>query len=176
MPIAIQIIKDEHRALGSVLSALRVISRKAIRGNATPDFRWLWTLIGYVDRYTERLHHPKKELYLFRPLEHRDPKAARIIARLRRDHAASAGYSLRMSDALLNWQRDDPKAGPLFAHVASDSARFNWRHMRLVEREILPAAHSAFIDLDWQKIDDAFASNEDPLARSRSRAECEMAL
>lgn len=175
VPSAIQIIKDEHRALNSVLFSLRVISRKALHTGAPPDFLWLQAFLNYVDRYSERLHHPKEELYLFRVLERRSPGLGRTIARLRREHAANAGHSIRMRGALANWGRD-PKAGPLFADIASDFARFNWRHMRLEEREILLAAQATFTDADWQAIDRAFAANDDPLARSRTRQECEAAL
>lgn len=176
MPSAIQIIKDEHRALNSVLSSLRVISRKAVDTGEKPDFPWLWALLQYVDRFAERLHHPKEEVYLFRVLERRTPDIGPKIARLRREHAANAGHSIRMRDALANWERSDPKAGPLFASIASDFARFNWRHMRREEREILPLAQATFTDADWREIDRAFAANDDPLARSRSRHECEAAV
>lgn len=176
MPSAIQTIKDEHRALNSVLSSLRVISRRAVHTGEKPDFSWLWALLQYVDRFAERLHHPKEEVYLFRVLERRAPDFGRKIARLRREHAANAGHSIRMRDALASWERSDPKAGPLFASVASDFARFNWRHMRHEEREILPLAQATFTDADWREIDRAFAVNDDPLARSRSRHECESVL
>jgi hemerythrin-like domain-containing protein len=176
VPSAIQIIKDEHRALSSVLSSLQVISRKAVHAGDKPDFSWLWALLQYVDRFAERLHHPKEELYLFRVLERRSPDIGRKIARLRREHAANAGHSIRMCDALANWERGDPKAGPFFASVASDFTKFNWRHMRREEREILPVAQATFTDADWREIDRAFAANDDPLARSRSRKECEAAL
>ena len=176
MPSAIQIIKDEHRALNSVLFSLRAVSRKAVHAGEKPDFPWLRALLNYVDRFTERLHHPKEELHLFRVLERRSPAFGKTIARLRREHAANAGHSIRMRGALTHWERGDPTAGPLFANVASDFARFNWRHMRLEEREILPAAQATFTDVDWREIDRAFAENDDPLARSRTRQECEVAL
>jgi branched-chain amino acid transport system ATP-binding protein len=176
MPSAIQIIKDEHRALNFVLFSLRAISRKALHTGQKPDFLWLRAMLNYVDRYPERLHHPKEELHLFRVLEKRSQGLGGTIARLRREHAANAGHSIRMGGALTHWERGDPKAGPLFANVASDFARFNWRHMRLEEREILPAAQATFTDADWREIDRAFAVNDDPLARSRTRQECEAAL
>jgi hemerythrin-like domain-containing protein len=176
MPSAIQIIKDEHRALNSVLLSLRAIARRAVHVGERPDFPWLKALLNYVDRFPERLHHPKEELHLFRVLERRSPAFARTIARLRREHAANAGHSIRMRGALTHWELGDPKAGLLFANVASDFARFNWRHMRLEEREILPAARATFTPADWQEIDEAFATNNDPVARSPSRQECEAAL
>ncbi len=173
---AIRIIKDEHRALNSVLFSLRAISRRALRSGAKPDFLWLRAMLGYVDRFPERLHHPKEELYLFRVLEQRSPAFGRILARLRREHAANAGHSVRMRSALIHWERGDPSAGALFTSIASDFARFNWRHMRLEEREILPAAQAIFTDADWREIDAAFAANNDPLAKSQTRSECEAAL
>lgn len=176
MPSAIQIIKDEHRALNSVLLSLWVISRKAIRSGEKPNFLWLQALLNYIDRFSERLHHPKEELHLFRVLERRSPAYGKTIARLRREHASNAGHSIRMRGALTHWERGDSKAGLLFANVASDFARFNWRHMLLEEREILPAAQATFTEADWREIDRAFAMNDDPLARSRTRQECEAAL
>lgn len=176
MPSAIQIIKDEHRALNSVLSALWVISQKALHTGTSPDFLWLRALLNYVDQFPERLHHPKEELYLFRVLERRSPGFGRTITRLRREHAANAGHSIRIRRVLADWERGDPKAGPFFVDIARDFARFNWRHMRLEEREVLPAAQATFTDADWQAIDQAFAVNDDPLARSRTRQECEAEL
>ncbi len=176
MRSAIRIIKDEHRALNSVLFSLRAISRKAVSSGQKPDFGWLWALLAYVDRFAERLHHPKEEVYLFRVLERRAPEIAQKIARLRREHAANAGHSIRMSGALANWERGDPKAGSLFAANASDFARFNWRHMRLEEREILPLAEAVFTKADWNEIDRAFATNNDPLVNSHTRRDCEAAL
>ncbi|MDI1285965.1 MAG: hemerythrin domain-containing protein [Reyranella sp.] len=176
MQEAIRIIKDEHRVLNSVLFSLRAISREALRTGAKPDFLWLRALLSYVDQFPERLHHAKEELYLFRVLERRSSALGGTLARLRREHAANAGHSVRMRSALTHWERGDPRAGALFANVASDFARFNWRHMRLEEREVLPAAQATFTEADWREINLAFAANNDPLTKSRTRSECEAAL
>ena len=173
---AIELIKGEHRAQTSVQAAIRVVSSRAKCANTAPDFASLWHMIEYVDRFADRLHHPKEELYLFRVLERRHPDASKMIRRLRRDHAANGGYTVRMSEALRDWQRGNPPAGALFVNVARDLSQFNWRHMRFEERVVLPAAQSSFTEGDWKEVGIAFAANNDPLARSRSRAECEAAL
>ena len=111
MPNVARIINRQHRAMASVLFALRALTRQALRSGNRPDFRWLRTLAGYVERFPERLHHPNEETYLYRVLLRREPGTARMVARLRRDHAASTGYANRLRVALADWERGDPKAG-----------------------------------------------------------------
>jgi hemerythrin-like domain-containing protein len=176
MPNLTQIIKQQHRATASVLFALRALTRHALRSGNRPDFRWLRTLAGYNERFPERLHHPNEETYLFSVLLRREPGMARMVARLRRDHAASTGYANRLRDALADWGRGNPKAGLHSAHVANDSARFMWRHACFEEREILPIARAAFKEAEWQAVERAFIAAADPLIGSGSRRQCEAAL
>ena len=93
-----------------------------------------------------------------------------MVARLRRDHAASTGYANRLRAALADWERGDPKAGPHSVHVANDFARFMWRHARFEEREILPIARAAFTEAEWRAVDQAFTAAADPLIGSRKPA------
>jgi hemerythrin-like domain-containing protein len=136
----------------------------------------LRTLAEYVERFPERLHHPNEETYLYRVLLRREPGTARLVARLRRDHAASTGYANRLRDALADWERGNPKAGLRAVHVANDFARFMWRHACFEEREILPIARAAFTEAEWQAVGRAFTAAADPLIGSRSRQQCEAAL
>jgi branched-chain amino acid transport system ATP-binding protein len=176
MPNVTRIIKQQHRATASVLFAMRALTRQALRSGNRPDFLWLRTLAGYVERFPERLHHPNEEAYLYRVLLRREPSMARMVARLRRDHAASTGYATRLHDALADWECGNPKAGPLSAYVASDFARFMWRHARLEEREILPIARVAFTEAEWREVERAFTAAADPLIGSGSRQHCKAAL
>jgi branched-chain amino acid transport system ATP-binding protein len=150
MPNVTRIIKQQHRATASVLFALRALTRQALRFGNRPDFRWLRTLVEYVERFPERLHHPNEETYLYRVLLRREPGTARMVARLRRDHAASTGYANRLRAVLADWERGDPKAGSHSVHVANDFVRFMRRHARFEEREILPIARAAFTEAEWR--------------------------
>lgn len=113
---------------------------------------------------------------MFRVLLRREPAMARVVARLRRDHAANTGYANRLRDALANWECDDSKAALHAAHIANDFARFMWRHARFEEREVLPSARVAFTEAEWRAVGTAFTAAADPLIGSESRRHCEAAL
>jgi hemerythrin-like domain-containing protein len=176
MSQAVEIIRSEHRAMASVMQALRLIARNAVRVGRSPDFSWIRTLLVYLDRFPERLHHTKEERFLLGLLERRKPRLARAVMRLQRDHRASAGYIVRMCETLICWERGDPRAGPMFVNMATDYCHFNRNHMRLEETEVLPAALAVFSPEDWREIDAAFAANGDPVAASRGRAQRLVAL
>jgi branched-chain amino acid transport system ATP-binding protein len=173
MSRALQIITQQQRAMSSVLLAVRTIARKALRSGSNPDFSQLVSLVDYVERFPETLHQANEEKYLFRVLEAREP---RLVARLRRDHAAMKGYGQRLRTAVAYWRTGDPKAGRQTAIMADDYVRFCRQHARLEQRELLPAALELLSDAEWSKTDQALASVVDPLALSKSRRDCEIAL
>src|SRR4029077_7051158 len=96
MPRTPQIIAQQQRAMSSALLAVRTIALKALRSGSRPDFAQLVPLVDYVECFAETLHQANEEKYLFRILEARQPGLARLVARLRRDHAAMKGYGQRL--------------------------------------------------------------------------------
>ena len=158
MSRALQIITQQQRAMSSALLAVRTIARKALRSGSSPDFSQLVPLLDYVERFPETLHQANEEKYLFRVLEAREPHLARLVARLRRDHAAMKGYGQRLRTAVAYWRTGDPKAGRQTAIMADDYVRFCRQHARLEQRELLPAALELLSDAEWSKTDQARAS------------------
>ena len=175
-PRALQIITKQQRAMSSALLAVRTIARKALQSGNSPDFSQLVPLLDYIEHFPETLHQANEEKHLFRVLEAREPRLSRLVARLRRDHAAMKGYGQRLRTSLGYWRTGDPKAGRQTAIMADDYVRFCRQHARLEQRELLPAARELLSDAEWSTIDQALASVADPLALSKSRADCEMAL
>ena len=47
MPSVSRIIHQQHRAMASVLFALRALTRQALRSGNRPDFRWLRMLAEF---------------------------------------------------------------------------------------------------------------------------------
>ena len=155
MSRALQIITQQQRAMSSALLAVRTIARKALRSGSSPDFSQLVPLLDYVERFPETLHQANEEKYLFRVLE---------------------GYGQRLRTAVGYWRTGDPKAGRQTAIMADDYVRFCRQHARIEQRELLPVALELLSDAEWSKTDRALASVADPLALSKSRQDCEIAL
>jgi len=159
---AIAIIQDEHRAITAVIEGLRHLVAGFAAGSMAPDHALLSALFHYVEQFPERLHHPKEDDYLFARLRLRRPDAAPLLDALSREHEVGRE---RFGELKALWERwrADPAALPAFGEAVERYAHFHWRHMRKEEDEVLPLAAAALAPEDWDAIDAAFASNEDPV-------------
>lgn len=162
MSKAITIIKDEHRAMASVLRGLLHLIERTRNAQQAPDFALLRAMVTYIEAFPDKLHHPKEDEYLYRVLRERDPSVSRTLDELQDDHKRGPDATRGMSDALAAYQRD-PAAFEAFAQIVTNYADFQFAHMRKEEEAILPVAERALLPSDWTAIDAAFGSNEDPL-------------
>lgn len=162
---AVSIIRAEHRAFGAMLHALvSILDDLATRGGR-PDFELLQAMLDYVDRFPDRFHHAKEDAYLFRLLRPRAPDAAHLLDALETEHIHNEALvgGLRRSFERMRQQPSDRQCFSLFRDLARRYAQFHWNHMRLEEEQILPLAEARLTEEDWAEIDEAFASNRDPL-------------
>ena len=176
MQPALETMRRRRRAMSSTLLAIRTIARKSLRSGATPDFAQLNRLVGYLERFPQRLHQPAKEQHLFRAIQQREPTATRAIARAKRDHAACNGYLYRLRSALDRWIGGQSSAGGELALYADDYARFCHLHARIETRDVLSIAAKVLTPADWIAVERAYAQANDPLERSTGRSDCEAAL
>jgi hemerythrin-like domain-containing protein len=159
---AIAIIQDEHRAITAVVEALRHIVAGIEAGRMAPDHALLGALFDYIEQFPERLHHPKEDDFLFARLRVRRPDAAPVLDALTREHEIGRE---RFAELKAAWEqfRADPRALKPFAERVVRYAHFHWLHMRREEDDVLPLAMAALTGEDWDAIDAAFASNDDPV-------------
>ena len=162
MPSAVTIIKDEHRAMGSVLRGLQHLVERIRTQEEAPDFKLLRAMIAYIEAFPDGLHHPKEDEYLYRLLRQRAPEVAGILDELQDDHVRGPGETRRMSDALAAYERA-PAGFETFSSMVNAYAEFQYAHMRKEEEAILPVAERALHPADWDEIDAAFGSNNDPI-------------
>lgn len=162
MPRSIDIIRGEHRALASVLSALRDIVDGVAAGRFKPDFQLLSAMMVYISEVPEIVHHPKEDDYLFARMKLRSPDAGAIIDRLEKDHVEGYALTRELEHALVRWQGLGPDAFAAFHACATRYLDFNWRHLNAEEDELLPIARRDLEPGDWAEIDAAFAANFDP--------------
>lgn len=160
---SLAIIREEHRALATVLHGLQYVVKKAADRKAEPDFKLLHALIGYILDFPIRLHHPKEDEHLFELLRVRDPSVVPVLDALEAEHDNDRKFTAALRDSLeQSEQRHD--LFPAFAAAVEQYAAFQWAHMRKEEDLVLPAAERSLSDADWAAIDSAFAANNDPLA------------
>ena len=159
---AIAIIQDEHRAITAVIEALRHLVAEIAAGRMAPDHALLAALFHYIEAFPERLHHPKEDDFLFARLRVRRPETAPLLDSLHREHEVGRERFVELK-AMWERYRADPAALAAFVDGVERYSHFHWRHMRKEEDEVLPLAAEALLPEDWDAIDAAFASNDDPV-------------
>jgi hemerythrin-like domain-containing protein len=162
MTLALTIIRDEHRALASVLKGLQYLVEQIGSRQQTPDFALMKAMVDYIEQFPDRLHHPKEDLHLFPVLRQRDPAAAAALDELEEQHRVGPDFIGRVKQALRDFEADRG-ALDAFEKALTGYADFQWAHMSKEEKEILPLAEKALQPDDWVQIDAAFKSNNDPL-------------
>jgi len=159
---ALSIIHDEHRALSGVLHGLRFIVRDMQEKHASPDFKLLWAMIYYMDAFSERLHNPREDAYLFTTLKARTHDADEIIATLERQHVESGEHVRQLELALGQMEAGISGALETFSAAADRLTEEAWDHMSLEEKVVIPLAKKHLTIEDWIAIGEAFGENGDP--------------
>jgi hemerythrin-like domain-containing protein len=159
---ALAIIHDEHRALGAILHGLRFLVREMREKGAAPDFKLLWSMIYYMDAFSERLHNPREDAYLFARLKLRTHEADEVIATLEHQHAESSAQVRELEQALGHLEAGMPDGLATFSAAAEKQVEEAWQHMSLEEKIVIPLAKKYLTAEDWIDIAEAFGENGDP--------------
>lgn len=170
MTIATTIIRDEHRALASVVKGLQFLTQEIQNRGQTPDFPLLRSLVAYIEQFPDKLHHPKEDQYLFPALRQRHPLAAPDLDILEDEHLRGTPLTARVVDSLRQYQAD-PGRFEAFADAVDEYANFHWAHMSREESVILPLAEKYLMPEDWSSINAAFKSHSDPIVGINTQRE-----
>lgn len=162
MPIAIAIIKDEHRALAAVLNGLGYLVGEIRAGRLQPDFELLQAMLRYIETFPDKMHHPKEDQYLVKLLKKQEAAAA-VAAKMEAEHARGRDLTRDLNEALGRYQVAGAAGLEAFAGELEAYTRFHREHMRKEEEIVLPLAERALTAAEWQAIDAAFQSNTDPI-------------
>jgi hemerythrin-like domain-containing protein len=161
---ATSIIRDEHRALGSMLRSLLMLVASGPGDQPHRFFDVLRAMLFYIDEFPERLHHPKESKLLFPKLAHAQPALAQVIGKLESDHVHGETRVRELQHLLLAWELMGEPRRAVFLAAVREYVTFYLEHMRIEESHLLPAAERSFSDADWAELDIAFAADRDPLA------------
>lgn len=167
---AIDVLRDEHRALAAVLHALlNVLDGEAdLRDASNAEF--LRVMIDYLQTVAVGRHRPKEEEYLMPALHKRTTRHDAELATLTQQNDEHQ----RLLDALVasverHLAGEDRLAEMREAAIGCE--RTIHRHMERVESVILPAAQCHLLPEDWETINSAFSDRGDRHLGQNSAAE-----
>lgn len=163
MTKAIGIIQAEHRGYSAMLHCLDNLVRDIETRRTAPDFELFRLIFAYVRNFLDRCHHPKEDTYLFRTLAKRCPAAKSALVVLEGEHKIGPHLIDALVEAFEAYEEKGTAAFPAFREAARIYVDFERAHVKREETEVLPLAREWLTDEDWQKIDAAFANNDDPL-------------
>ena len=160
---SLRIIREEHSALTAMLRSLQLMVERGPKQDVENFFSVLRAMLFYVDEFPERLHHPKETELLFPKVALLSQHAAEAVKKLDRDHARGEAAVRELQHLLLAWELVGETRRGAFEGACLRYVSFYLDHMQLEETVILPEAERWLSAEEWQQLDDAFASNRDPL-------------
>jgi len=167
MPKALNIIRDEHRSIAAVLHGMQHLVRQIRERKTKIDPKVFRAMLYYLDTFSERMHHPKEDRFLFDPLRRRGAGSDALIAELEREHAEGGASLRRVEQCLIRYEEGGDKEFPEFAQEVDRFADGYWDHMRKEEEHVFPLAEKLVTAADGAGVDRAFGENADPLERDR---------
>ena len=170
---AINRIRSDHRSLAAILHGMRFLVNDTATHRTAPNFPVLRSMVYYIDRFSEQLHHPKEDRHLFPAVRARTHQADEILARLERDHAAGAGLIRDLEQSLIRYEEGGKAEFEQFRQAVESYAEFHWSHMRCEEDVLLPLAREVLTEADWSEIAAVFEADADPMFGAAQEREME---
>ncbi len=171
MTAAITALQREHRAIAAVLYCLEQVLRELRQDKLSPDFDLFDAIIAYLRDFPDRYHHPKEDDHFFPLVEARSPEVRNDLAELRKQHHDGLRLIQELKWKLDAWRKGEFGAFKAFDEAVTQYIEFQRHHIGIEERSIIPAATAKFTAADWEKVNAAFADNEDPMFGRRPKAE-----
>jgi hemerythrin-like domain-containing protein len=165
MPETLEIIRAEHRRLASVITCFIGVLNDIRDHDQAPDLALFEQVVNYLETFLYQFHHPKEDQHLFqRVLARAGKSVTKVIQRLEDEHAQG-----KVLLTLLRKNLDRYRATPdrevfmAFYNIAMVYRDFEWYHMGVEEREILPLAEEILSEADWRELDALFTLHDDPV-------------
>lgn len=173
MSKTLNIIRDEHRSIAAILHGMEFLVQKIRARKKKVDPRVFHAMLYYLDTFSERIHHPKEDRFLFKAMRERSAEADTHIADLEEEHARGEDALRRLAQCLIRYEEGGEREFPAFEREVENFVRNYRDHMRKEEDVVFPLAERLLSALDWQAIDHAFEENRDPLASERDTRDFE---
>ncbi|NVJ93279.1 MAG: hemerythrin domain-containing protein [Methylocystaceae bacterium] len=172
----VTIIRTEHRRLAAIINCFIGVLGDVEAQKNEPDFELLELIHDYFRSFLYKFHHPKEDQHLFPALLKVCPELSETIEKLEAEHEKGLVYLENLETSFMAF-KENPASG-LAAYI--DAARtyrdFEWQHMGLEEKEILPVAEEKLPEETWIALDAIFTDHDDPVFGDRPTKKFETLL
>ena len=168
---ALTVIQREHRAIAAVIHCFEQLLRESRTSATDPPVELFALIMAYIRDFSDQFHHPKEDVYLFVALEQRAPEFTNAMAELKHQHAQGMRDTIALQGKLEELKKDPQGAFDEFEKAATDFIESQREHLTFEESKVIPAAREKLKEADWERIDAAFAANDDPIFGAKPRAE-----
>lgn len=162
-PVALDIVRDEHRAMAAVLDALVHVVRGIESGRMRPDHTLLASMIDYIAEMPDKLHHPKEDR-IFAALRRKTHEVDAQLDVLEGEHQRAVPATSALDRALVHYLQAGADGFAGFRDAVQAYAGAEFKHMSMEERYIFPKARQHLDAADWEAINEDFSRNSDPWA------------
>lgn len=169
----ITIIRTEHRRLAAIINCFMGILDDLEKKRNKPDFKLLELIHDYFNSFLYKFHHPKEDQYLFPALLKVKPELAEILSKLEAEHESGLIYLTRLETTLEYYKEDADQGLSDYVSAARAYRDFEWQHMGLEEKEILPLAEKFLSEETWHELDVIFTDHDDPVFGSQPKQKYE---
>jgi len=166
---AIQLIVAEHRALATVMRAVRESVDRARKSGRPPDFDELRAMLFYLDEVPARVHHANESQLLFPRIRERCPALRPVLDRLEAEHGRGESSVRELEHALGAWQVMGDERREAFELLLIAYTEAYLGHMEVEENYVLPVAMEYLSTADWRELDTAFSQQHGALTETVSR-------
>lgn len=161
MPTTLEELNDDHRRMAYLLDLLER-ELTVIDAGGIADFDLSRSIMAYMSRYPDAVHHPKEEL-VFVWLRELDVALVDTMDKLESEHAklAELGDELMqmltmvVDGAMVERQALHERGAAYVALLRS--------HMRLEGDVVFPAAERVMTEAAWLEVANVYAQQQDPL-------------
>jgi hemerythrin-like domain-containing protein len=166
----IRLILDEHRALATVLCALRAVADHG----GPPDFDRLRAMLFYLDDVPARVHHVTESELLFPRIRERCPALRPVLDRLEAEHERGESAVRDLEHAVTAWHLMGDARRESFQLLARAFCTTYLGHMEVEENYVLPVAADFLTAADWRELEEELRGRQGALNESLARSHREL--
>ncbi|MDH3640464.1 MAG: hemerythrin domain-containing protein [Gammaproteobacteria bacterium] len=160
-------LHDDHE---NILKLLVVLERQcdSLDEGGNPDYDLLEEIVEYCLAYPDIYHHPWEDA-VYERLQSKSPEVTKELGALQEQHDALQQLTRRLGDTVRELEGEVVMPREPVVQLMRDFIDFYRGHIDWEETAFFPAAERCLAAEDWERLDELFDSQQDPLFASPAK-------